>query len=182
MTNSISSVANLSNKEYKYHYMFTRESERVEEDFDENFDIGRRIGISVDEAGMPKDAESLRDIDLVTSLADIGRGGVGHTDNMYSTQHYPVIDIDIPIKVVPSSTPGHSHLYINTMLSYREYYKLLTVLAELGIVEWGYLYVFEQRGYSAVRPPWIKKKGYNTIAKSLTWEPQEFPVWYKEVK
>ena len=174
MTNSISSVANLSASGYKYHYMFTQESERVEEEFDENFDIviGRRIGISVDEEGMPKDAESLRDTDLVTSLADTGRGsgyyGVGNTDNVYSTQHYPVIDIDIPIKVVPSSTPGHSHLYINTMLSYREYYKLLTVLAELGIVEWGYLYVFEQRGYSAVRPPWIKKKGYNTIAKSHT--------------
>ena len=53
--------------------------------------------------------------------------------------HYQCIDIDIPIRVVPSSTPGHSHLYVDEPITWDTYKNLLEALAEAGIVEEGYL-------------------------------------------
>lgn len=72
--------------------------------------------------------------------------------------HYPVIDIDVPINIVPASRIGHTHLYINHPVSQQGLFEILQVLAKHGIVEEGYLQASSTRGYSAVRLPWIKKK------------------------
>lgn len=72
--------------------------------------------------------------------------------------HKPVLDIDFPAKLVPSSTPGHSHLYLDRELSWPQYKKLLDVLAEVGIIQDGYADSAIKRGYSAVRLPWVKKE------------------------
>jgi hypothetical protein len=71
--------------------------------------------------------------------------------------HKPVIDIDIPAKLWPSSTPGHSHLYIDIEMPWSKYVTLLTALMEAGIVEPGYVKASIARGYTAVRPPWVSK-------------------------
>lgn len=72
--------------------------------------------------------------------------------------HKPVLDIDIPgSALIPSSTPGHFHLYLNRELTWANYAKLLTVLGEVGLLQKGYVDASLNRGYSAVRLPWITK-------------------------
>lgn len=73
--------------------------------------------------------------------------------------HRPVLDIDIPIKVVPSSTPGHSHLFIDIAMSWGDYEKLLWALAAAGIVEEGYVHASVRRGHTSVRLPHVRKPG-----------------------
>ena len=69
----------------------------------------------------------------------------------------PVLDIDVPCTYVPSSTPGHGHLYIDHQMTLDQYRRLIEVMVEVGIVEKGFLYSLEQRGFTCVRLPWIKK-------------------------
>jgi hypothetical protein len=72
--------------------------------------------------------------------------------------HRPVLDIDFPAALIPSSTPGHFHLYLDKQLTTTQYMKLLDALAESGIIERGYASVSEARGYTSARLPWVKKK------------------------
>ena len=86
----------------------------------------------------------------------------GYPANAYFSQgadgyHYPCIDIDIPIRVVPSSTPGHSHLYVDEPITWDTYKNLLEALAEAGIVEEGYLNASVDQGGTTVRMPHVKK-------------------------
>ena len=71
--------------------------------------------------------------------------------------HTPVLDIDIPATLVPSSTPGKNHLYLDVPMSWDQYTKLLDVMAEVGILEPGYVSASKKRGFTAVRLPWIRK-------------------------
>lgn len=71
--------------------------------------------------------------------------------------HYPVIDVDLPCLFVPSTTPGHGHLYIDHPLRWVDFVRLLELLAELGIVEQGYVEACKREGFASVRLPWIKK-------------------------
>ena len=71
--------------------------------------------------------------------------------------HYPVIDLDVPAYLVPSSTPDHSHLFINVPLTWGDYQYLLQALAKVGIIEEGYAEASQKTGFSAVRLPWVKK-------------------------
>lgn len=55
------------------------------------------------------------------------------------TLHAPALDIDgIHCEVVPSSTKGNYHLYIDKPMSWENYKKLLKVLVEVGILEEDY--------------------------------------------
>ncbi len=65
--------------------------------------------------------------------------------------HAPVIDIDIPIRLVPSKTEGHSHLDIEREMSWHGYVDLLDALAKHEIIEWNYVNFTEHRGMSFVR-------------------------------
>lgn len=73
-------------------------------------------------------------------------------------EHYPVLDLDFPTALIPSTTPGHFHLYLGRRLTWDNYVKLLTVLGEVGILEEGYVAASLRRGYTAVRLPWISKE------------------------
>src|SRR5256885_2546643 len=93
---------------------------------------------------------------VVTSLAKhLGQGSPEHPD--WKHWHLPVIDIDLPVYAVPSTTPGHSHLYIDKLLVWDDYVKLLLVLADVGIVEPGFVSASESRGFTSVRLPWVRK-------------------------
>lgn len=74
-----------------------------------------------------------------------------------SEMHRPVLDIDMPVKLIPSSTEGHFHLLIDKEVSWDDYMRLLWVMADIGIVEEGYASASQERGYTAVRLPWVKK-------------------------
>jgi hypothetical protein len=72
--------------------------------------------------------------------------------------HYPVIDIDHRCHWVPSTTPGHGHLYIDHGMTWTAFLRLLEALAEAGVVEEGYVHACRREGFASVRLPWIKKE------------------------
>ncbi len=74
-----------------------------------------------------------------------------------SDLHMPVLDLDIPHQLVPSSTPGHSHLYLDLPMGWDQYARLLEVLAEVGVIEKGYCEASLARGFSAARLPGFTK-------------------------
>lgn len=72
--------------------------------------------------------------------------------------HIPVLDLDMDAMLLPSSTPGHHHLFIDKPMTWKQYKKLLDVMAEVGILEPGYVGVSKKRKRTQVRTPWTKKK------------------------
>lgn len=71
--------------------------------------------------------------------------------------HRPMLDIDFPAALVPSSTPGHFHLYLDKPMPAKKYFDLLVALAEAGIIEEGFANASIERGYTSLRLPWVKK-------------------------
>ena len=52
--------------------------------------------------------------------------------------HSPVLDIDFEAQLIPSSTPGHFHLYLDKKISWNKYRQLLEALYEAGIIQRGF--------------------------------------------
>lgn len=71
--------------------------------------------------------------------------------------HGPVIDLDFPCRLVPSSTPGHFHLYMERAITWADYVKVLDALVEAGLVENGFLRSALKRGATYVRRPGVQK-------------------------
>lgn len=71
--------------------------------------------------------------------------------------HKVALDIDMEVVVIPSTTPGHYHLYIDKVMPWAKYQKLLIALADAGIIEQGYLDVSVRRKATHLRAPWYKK-------------------------
>jgi hypothetical protein len=93
------------------------------------------------------------DANVVSSICTTG---LDHAFTV-AERHRPVLDIDFPCAVVPSTTPGHFHLYLDKELTWPQYRKVLEVLGEVGILEPGYVNVSVERKHTAVRVPWIRK-------------------------
>lgn len=72
-------------------------------------------------------------------------------------KHTVAIDLDVPARLVSSTTPGHSHLYIDVPMTWPTYLSLLHALAEAGVIEDGYYGASERRGFTSLRLPWVKK-------------------------
>lgn len=75
----------------------------------------------------------------------------------FESGHMPILDIDFPAAVIPSSTPGHFHLYMLKTMTWREYLFLLWALKTVGIIQEGYFAASVKRGFTCLRLPWIKK-------------------------
>lgn len=73
-------------------------------------------------------------------------------------RHMIALDVDVPVQVYPSSTPGHSHLYIEKPVTQVEMMRVVGLLAQLGIVEDGYAEASAERGYTCLRLPWVRKR------------------------
>lgn len=72
--------------------------------------------------------------------------------------HVPVLDIDFEAALVPSTTEGHYHLYLEGLcLSWPEYRRLLKALARAGVITEGYLRHSLRRKQTCVRRPGLKK-------------------------
>lgn len=71
--------------------------------------------------------------------------------------HTVMLDIDHPVRVVPSSTPGHYHLYIDVPVKEEDYFLALRALALAGVIETGYYEASRARGGTHLRLPWIQK-------------------------
>lgn len=99
------------------------------------------------EAGGPlNDPDEEHPANLVSSLDQDG-------------MHYPALDIDIPCRFVPSSTPGHGHLYFDALaLSWDAYKIMLVVLSEVGVLEKKYVSHSITRGQTLLRPEGVTKE------------------------
>lgn len=99
--------------------------------------------------GYDAEEQKVADLDSANIISSEVEGKPG--------RHKPVLDIDLGVKVIPSSTEGHFHLLIDKEMSWDDYQRLLWVLADVGIVEENYASASDERGYTAVRLPWINK-------------------------
>jgi len=81
-------------------------------------------------------------------------------DNSSWGTHRPVIDIDMGVAVLPSTNPGNFHLFIDKQMSKDDYFRLLEVMVDVGIVEEGFFDAAKAKGASGVRLPWIDKNNH----------------------
>lgn len=91
-------------------------------------------------------AENLAEANLIASKI---RGS--------ETRHILALDIDHPSMLVPSSTPGHFHLYIDKEMSWPQLELALDALAYAGIIEAGFKDASISRRQTNLRTPWEKK-------------------------
>jgi len=88
--------------------------------------------------------EKVEDANLVSSRMENGN-------------HAPAIDLDFPIHAIPSSTPGHHHLYLEKEMPWKDYHKLLKVMHEVGLIEDGFYNSARHFEQTYLRLPHIKK-------------------------
>lgn len=93
---------------------------------------------------------------VVTSV--IGAPDGSYTEGDTGDRHKLIIDVDFPVYALPSSTPGHSHLYIDKEITFEDLSNILQAMADAGIVEEGYNEACQEQGMSCVRTPWTKKE------------------------
>lgn len=73
-------------------------------------------------------------------------------------RHALLLDLDVPAWLVPSSTPGHSHFYVDVRIPQPKFFALLDALADAGVIQHGYANSSKHRGGTALRLPWVKKE------------------------
>lgn len=78
--------------------------------------------------------------------------------------HMILVDLDVEAALVPSSTPGHHHLYIDAEVRWEDYLAMLRAMQKCGVVEKGYVDATEARGEAYLRLPWIRKYSEETDA------------------
>ncbi len=93
--------------------------------------------------------KDLNEANVILSKMDLPEGVEPH--------HRPVLDIDLEAILLPSSKPGHFHLYLDKPMTWPVYRALLIAMKDAGLLEEGYVNAALRRGYTAVRLPWIKK-------------------------
>lgn len=91
-------------------------------------------------------AASIADANISTSIREDAEGC-----------HALLLDLDVPAWLIPSSTEGHSHLYVDVKIPDAQYYPLLDALAHAGVIQPGYASSSKHRGGTALRLPWVKK-------------------------
>lgn len=72
-------------------------------------------------------------------------------------RHMLMLDIDAEAFLIPSSTPGHNHLYVDASMTTDQLENLLDALTAAGIIEPGYANASKSRGYTSLRLPWVRK-------------------------
>ncbi len=72
--------------------------------------------------------------------------------------HSPVLDIDYKAKLIPSTTPGHFHLYLDGVeMPWWKYRLLLRVMAWVRVIDARYYRHSVRRRMTAVRMPHVRK-------------------------
>lgn len=71
--------------------------------------------------------------------------------------HAPVLDLDFPARLVPSTTEGHFHLYLDVAMTWRTYHDLLLALGRAGVLEPNYVAASLARRQTFVRKPGVVK-------------------------
>jgi hypothetical protein len=117
------------------------------------------------------DVVSEEEANIITSeISEKGRM-LGETPLPFAqahVMHAPVLDLDIPHRYVPSSTPGHGHLYLDIEVQWNDYVEWLTLSANLGILEGGWVDAAINQGFTAVRKEGIVKTDEERRLKSVS--------------
>ncbi len=79
------------------------------------------------------------------------------TSELTDGRHAPAIDLDVPAWLIPSRTPGNSHLYIDVPMTWRQYRRILKALRDGGVIEPGYYAMAVKKGRTSLRRP----RGYD---------------------
>lgn len=88
--------------------------------------------------------------------------GIAEGANVVSSQrngsedHAVLLDLDVPAYLVPSTTPGHTHLYVDVRCKEEDYFGLLDALVRCGVIELGYAQASKAKGGTYLRLPWVK--------------------------
>lgn len=117
--------------------------------------IGRLTHVhpSVDEVGADYDDDSM----VKPPVVAVADGANVVSSLLTNGMHAPAIDLDVPVILLPSSTPGHFHLYIDHELDWADYQRLLGVLHDVGLVEDGFWRSALRRGTTLLRLPHVSK-------------------------
>lgn len=83
--------------------------------------------------------------------------------------HKPVFDIDVEALQVPSSTPGHSHLYFDVAISWDKYVAVMDAMAAAGLCDAKWVQHCKDRRKGLVRPPWASKSDEHGDMRDPTW-------------
>lgn len=78
-------------------------------------------------------------------------------DDKATGTHTVMLDVDLPAALVESSTPGHYHLYIDHVMTWTAYKKLLKALAEAGVIEHEFYRASLANHATMLRPPWVRR-------------------------
>ena len=70
--------------------------------------------------------------------------------------HFLILDIDFPVEVVESSS-GNNHLIFGKRISTEDMNRVLTVMAETGLLQRTWVDNAIENGYATLRAPGIKK-------------------------
>lgn len=107
-----------------------------------------------------RDDESYRGEDEVRTPTAVGESNCISSriaDGSNAGQHTLLLDLDVPAVLIPSSTPGHSHLYVDVPMCWESLKRVLEALALAGVIEGGYAEASIAREHTTVRLPWIHK-------------------------
>ena len=72
-------------------------------------------------------------------------------------KHRVLLDLDCPHVYIPSTTPGHGHLVIDVPQEWHELRKLLQLLGDMKILQYGFVDATVARQETWLRAPGIKK-------------------------
>lgn len=118
----------------------------------------------------PKDSDGLENWEDERHLAEVHEanavssemlsklGWDGRPITGVTKWHAVLLDLDVPAWLIPSSTEGHSHLYIDVACTEEDYFNLLDALNRCGVIEHGYAVASKKKGGTYLRLPWVKKE------------------------
>jgi hypothetical protein len=103
-------------------------------------------------------------------------------EGKYTGMHTVMLDLDFPVTLMESSTPGHHHLYIDHLMNWREYRGLLRALDKVDLIEHGYYCAAVRQHATMLRPPWVKKQIGSPVPKKRRNLPKLRPESRKDYK
>lgn len=125
--------------------------------------IGKLELRKITEWSVGYDKESDHGIPAPIDTANVVTSAVVEDQVRWGQRHHVLLDLDREAHLIPSSTPGHFHLYVDlgTPTTDLKYFRFLDAAADIGLIESGYANASRARGASYLRLPWAKKGGVN---------------------
>lgn len=92
---------------------------------------------------------------LLRSMSSLGLLDPGTSVALTSP---PLLELAVPVRVVPSSSSGHFHVYLDVQMPWRDYRRLCRRLMKAGVIGRNFLNLTEQWGMSMLFRPGLTKE------------------------